>query len=410
MHNIIGEDNTSDMYKRAISENGIAHCNIECALITDLNLSPRGLDKEYAESLPIETPAIRLGVLRDAKVLTTDPKTKEQIIRDCTNRFILLDGNHRLYSKRYVYNQKKINVDITVYDDIYEARLAAYKFNTNHGKPLTDREVARGVLETMKYLKMKNREITFNDVGSYLDITPRQVRLYQYWFKVEKELGVEIAKTKADLLHPFMHQGQMDELREFWEKNKGNTVRELTGARRHFLETGEIINFKTYSIEKILEEEKKEKEIKYAEENKIQEVKVENKVELSGKAIEEKKDDEGDLLSGFMKDTGLVGSGGSKFSGELDEEDKKDLHNRIASSEIINKSKIQLEKLALNLLEDLQDEIIDKCEKMDSISALITQDTEDLEKMKSKKGELEVYFFNITTGINKMKGILNKLN
>lgn len=410
MHNVIGESNIVDMYNKAIVEKGIAHCNIECALITDLNLSPRGLDKEYAESIPMETPPIRVGVIMDK----IDPETNEKVINKYRYKFILLDGSHRLYSKKFIFNQKNINVEVTVYEDIYEAGLAAYKFNTTHGKPLTDREVAKGVLETMKYLKMKNREITYEDVGAYLNITSRQVRLYQYWYRVEKEIGAEIAKTKADLLHPFIHQGQMDELRKFWDENKGNTVRELTGARRHFLETGEIVNFKTYSIEKILEEKKKEKELKEEEEKitnpttEIVEEKVENKVELTGKAIQD--DKSSDILSGFMAETGLIGNGGSKFSGELDEEDKEDLKNRMASAEITPKTKMHLDKLALNVLDELQDEMLDKCEKMDSISALLTKSDEDLEKMKSKKSELEVYFFNITTGLNKMKGILNKLN
>lgn len=354
-------------------------------LILDLNINPRTIDTTYAETMPIETPPVELGYIEDGGA-------SDNI--DLKNKLILVDGNHRTYSKSKVYELSNINAIIQKYPTLDEARIAAYKFNCNHGKSLTDREVAKGVNLTVNVFKKKNKgNVTLTEIAIALGITERQLRMYRYWVEVENVLGQNIEKSKADLLYSFINfstkntekekEVMRNNLKKFWELNKNLYFKDLVQAKKHFNTTGEIVSYEKIKIKNIMSLD----DFNIGSLNKG--MKEEKSVELSAKAklIPEKEE---------LSVVGLVNP-----------TDKKEIKmpevTNISTAEIVMPRKtMSADTMIFNALAKMQEEILDKVDLFEKLYNTITN-AEDLEKIKKRIKEVPVIINNMNSTLQRVE-------
>lgn len=372
--------------------------NVELDLVKDLGINPRKINKMYAEEIPLETPAVILGVVTGEEEYVDN----EGNVHDIKNKLILIDGNHRTYAKKYVYEHKFINARIIKYDTIDDAIIDAYKFNTCHGRPLTDREVAMGVSETIRILRKKEIKPSLNVIATKLGLTQRQVRMYDYWVKVENALGEEIPKSKADLLNSFLNVGAnatreqlmeaVKKLRKFWELNGHLKFIELVEAKKHYAKTGEIVNYEHLKVTQMLSlddfgltppvnlEDNSPKTIEVSKESKN----TKNTNETSSNVCE----------------TGLINASETKESNNLEKFDKE-------MKKDFSKKKITLETLTLNFLSEIQEIVIDKASSFtDLVKSEVENNPETIDNLKKKEPQIRGILANIKAKLNLIENSL----
>ena len=118
---------------------------VEIKSIVDAGINPREVDVKYAEQMSQYVPPILLGIVKN------DEELKDSLI--------IIDGNHRLYSYMNVHCVNSIKAFINVYKTKADAIIDAYRFNINHGKRLSDKEIAFGIKKIAFYLEVTIRII-----------------------------------------------------------------------------------------------------------------------------------------------------------------------------------------------------------------------------------------------------------
>lgn len=372
--------------------------NVELDLVQDLGINPRKINKAYAEEIPLETPAVILGIITDEEEYIDN----QGIIHDIKNKLILIDGNHRTYAKKFVYEHKFINARIIKYNTIDDAIIDAYKFNTCHGRPLTDREVAMGVAETIRILRKKEIKPSLNVIASRLGLTQRQVRMYDYWVKVEGALGEEIPKSKADLLNSFLNVGgnatkeqlmdAIKKLRKFWELNGHLKFLELVEAKKYFAKTGEIVNYEHLKVTQMLS---------------LDDFGLTPPTDMLGiipKNIEVSKESkvpkQSNQIISDANETGLINLNESEDTTNLEKFDKE-------MKKDFSKKKITLETLTLNFLSEIQEIVIDKASSFtDLVKSEIENNPETIDNLKKKEPQIRGILANIKSKLNLIENSL----
>lgn len=371
--------------------------SVSIDVVLDLGINPRTINKAYAEEMPIETPAVILGIITDEEYYVTE---KEEEIR-LKDKLILIDGNHRFYSKKFIFESKNINAKIIKYKTLDDAKIDAYRFNVNHGRALSDREIAKGVSEAIKILRKREVKPNLFDIAAMLGLTQRQVRMYDYWIKVERALGEEIPKSKADLLNSFLKSEKMfprEEvlesirlLKQFWQLNGHLKYVDLVAAKKHFNKTGEIVSYEHYKVEEMLSLDSfsilgpAKKEISETE------IELSNRKEISNN--ENQALSEGDV-------SGLVAPEVDRIQ-QLDKEIKKDFR----------RTKFTLETLTMNFLGEIQEVIIDKSSSFaELLKDEMGRDPELRERLKKKESEIKGILANIKLKLESIESTLGLEN
>lgn len=365
--------------------------SVDISMVLDLQINPRNLNKQYAEEMPLETPPVILGVITDEPEYENE-KGETINIKD---KFILIDGNHRFYSKKHILEEMFINAIIKKYPTMDDAKLDAYKFNTSHGKPLTDREIFRGVMEASNILKKRTGDVNFSEIARMLGITQRQVRMYNYWSVVQKVLGEEIQKSKADLVVSILKTDEVNKkltpesvanLRKFWQLNGHLKYSELVKAKQHYNNTGEIVSFEHANVDKMLSLDSFDV-LGPVKTNVTDAPNVE--VNAKPKTVES---------SAIVGDeTGFV----TKTEENTIEKFNTEMKNNF------KKRQMSIETLTLNLLKGIQETLIDNATSFSKIiKEEIDNNPESKENLRKKGNELKGVLANIKSKIDEIEASL----
>lgn len=224
---------------------------VKIDLITDAGINPRQVDIKYAEQIPLSVPAILLGVIKNDDELE--------------NKLIIIDGNHRLYSFMNVHNVAKCYAKIKFYTNRMEAIIDAYKMNMNHGKRLTDKEVSDGIRKTLLFLKGNTKD-NYIKLAKLLNMSISSMYEYIIWDKIERILGEEVGKIKANKMNTLLkienknkdeitneeRLEKEEQLKKFWSLNKELSVVNITKATRLCKKLGTIVDYGKYKVEMAL--------------------------------------------------------------------------------------------------------------------------------------------------------------
>lgn len=218
---------------------------VKIDLITDAGINPRQVDIKYAEQIPLSVPAILLGIIKNDNELE--------------NKLIIIDGNHRLYSFMNVHNISKCYAKIKFYSNRMEAIIDAYKMNINHGKRLTDKEISDGIRKTLLFLKGNTKD-NYIKLAKLLNISVSSMYEYIIWDKIERILGEEVGKMKANKMNILLKNNNKErqltqeetlekekQLKKFWSLNKNLSVINIVKATRLCKSLGKIVDYERYT-------------------------------------------------------------------------------------------------------------------------------------------------------------------
>lgn len=107
-----------------------------------------------------------------------------------------------------------------------------------------DWENAKLIWGYIKTLKETNEYTTLSNIANKLGITSRELRIYMSWVRTGEILGEIIDKSKADVLNTFITGEEIEEMKRFWSLNKNLSTRELKAAKKIYIESNEIINYR----------------------------------------------------------------------------------------------------------------------------------------------------------------------
>ena len=239
----ITRNNLMEVMNINFEGNEVHDVSIDC--IVDAGLNPREVDIKYAEQIPLSAPPIVLGIINNDEELK--------------NRLIIIDGNHRLYSYLNVHCIKTVGSIVKTYSDRSDAIIDAYKYNVNHGRRLSDKEIGNGIKKITTLLR-KNGEDgkkTYTKLAELLNVSITAIYEYVAWERVENILGERIDKMKAARIHFFLKDQEKGPslLKEFWSLNKDLSYRKLREAAKFYRETGVITDYEQYKIQSALLEE-----------------------------------------------------------------------------------------------------------------------------------------------------------
>ena len=379
--------------------------NIPLGWVEDIGINPRKLDTEYAKTIPVETTPILLGLVTREK--ETDfgngPINLENVL-------FIVDGNHRTYSKKNIHNSESVNAKIKKYETLDDAIIDAYRCNTSHGKLLDDRDIAKGVDETVRILRYKfingktAKKPTLVDIAKNLGITERQVRLYISWTRLEKTLGEKISKKKADILSPFVNDrrelsveaqnAKLVKLKEFWKLNKELTIIDMIEAKKIFVQTGEVVNYTEYKISEMLD---------LGLDDPIEEITKERNngiVELTGK---------GKFVEERVTDIDVNGFTQPKSFSSDDIISPTNTKEEPCKATIPEPKRISEEVFATNVLKTMQEEMLDK---VAIFKDMLTNEknAETKAKLISKASDFKGILNNLQSIITEMVEVVEQLS
>lgn len=381
--------------------------NIPLEWVKDIGINPRKLDIEYAKTIPVETTPILLGLVTGEK--ETDfgngPISLENVL-------FIVDGNHRTYSKKNIHQSEFVNAKIKKFETLDDAIIDAYKCNTSHGKLLDDRDIAKGVDETVRILRYKfingktTKKPTLVDIAKNLGITERQVRLYISWTRLEKTLGEKISKKKADILSPFVNDrrelsveeqnAKLVKLKEFWRLNKELTIIDMIEAKKIFVQTGEVVNYTEHKVSEMLDLGLDDPIEETVEET------TDRVVELTGKerVVTERTDSIDVDENGFTQPKSL----------SLDDIiSPKNSKEETGRSIVPEPKRISEEIFATNVLKTMQEEMLDK---VAIFKDMLTNEknAETKAKLISKASDFKGILNNLQSIIAEMVEVVEQLN
>lgn len=223
-----------------INENEVFTVALDC--IYDAGINPREVDIKYAEQIPLSAPPIVLGIVENDEELS--------------GKLVIVDGNHRMYSFLNVHGVDKIFANVKKYKSRGAAIIDAYRYNLNHGRRLSDKEIAKGIRKTILFLKSEDMDNTYRELARMLNISITSFYEYLRWDKIEKVIGEETDKIKANKLFFMLKEIDGENLiRKFWELNKNLPVRKFVDALRLYKAEGKVVDYEHYVVKKALEKE-----------------------------------------------------------------------------------------------------------------------------------------------------------
>lgn len=242
--------------------NTIYEVDLNC--IYDAGLNPREIDIKYAEEISLNIPPIIIGIIKNSDI----------------KKFAIIDGNHRFYNRSKVEKTETIQAFIRVYNTQTEAFIDAYKANLEHGRRLTDREELKGIQRIINCLKEENPDVTSVEIAKLLDMKFQRVSEYFCWIDVNKVLGKEIVKWKAQKLAFMIKSDESGEtLRKFWNLNSNLSKPDFLSAIKHFKNNDkEVVDFKKLKISSILENDDFDDGLRIKKEEKIN--RLSDKIEI----------------------------------------------------------------------------------------------------------------------------------
>ena len=209
--------------------------------IVDAGINPREIDIKYAEQIPLSAPPINLGVIKN------DDELKDKLI--------IIDGNHRLHSVMNVHCVNSIKAYINIYNTRADAIIDAYRFNVNHGKRLSDKEIANGIKKIAVLLRGEDKDNgkTYTELSKLLNMSLSSIYEYVAWDKVESVLGEKIDKLKAvKIFFILKEEDGVNKLKKFWELNKNLSFRKIYEAAKFYKETGIIADYEQYKAQQAI--------------------------------------------------------------------------------------------------------------------------------------------------------------
>lgn len=238
----IARNNLMDIMAMNFDGKDIHDVLVDC--IVDAGINPREVDIKYAEQIPLSAPPICLGIINN------DDELK--------NKLIIIDGNHRMHSFLNVHRVDRVKANIKSYGNRAEAIIDAYKFNVNHGRRLSDKEIVNGIKKITVLLRGddNNKKKTYTELSKLLNMSLSSIYEYVAWDRVENVLGEKIDKLKATKIF-FILKGDdgVNKVRKFWELNKNLSFRKIYEAAKFYKETGIITDYEQYKINSALLEE-----------------------------------------------------------------------------------------------------------------------------------------------------------
>lgn len=218
-----------------IKVNTVYEIDLDC--IYDAGLNPREIDIKYAEEISLNIPPIIVGIIKESPI----------------KKFAIIDGNHRYYNRSQIEKTKTIPAFIRVYKNETSAFIDAYKANLEHGKRLTDREELKGMQRIIGYLKEENPYIAYTEIAEMINLPFQRVSEYISWIEVNKALGKEIVKWKAQKLAFLLKKDDNgNTLKKFWELNSNLAKPDLLKAIKLYRGNGEIVDYKTIKVKELL--------------------------------------------------------------------------------------------------------------------------------------------------------------
>ena len=209
--------------------------------IVDAGINPREVDIKYAEQIPLSVPPINLGIIKE------DEELKDKLI--------IIDGNHRLYSVLNVHCVNSIKAFINVYKTKADAIIDAYRFNINHGKRLSDKEIAFGIKKIAVLLRGddKDNKKTYTELSKLLNMSMSSIYEYVAWEKVESVLGEKIDKLKATKIFFILKEDNgVEKIKKFWNLNRNLSFKKINEAAKFYRETGIIADYEQYKTQQAL--------------------------------------------------------------------------------------------------------------------------------------------------------------
>lgn len=289
--------------------NTIYEVDLNC--IYDAGLNPREIDIKYAEEISFNIPPIIIGIIKNSDI----------------KKFAIIDGNHRFYNRSKVEKTETIQAFIRVYNTQTEAFIDAYKANLEHGRRLTDREELKGMQRIINCLKEENPNITSVKIAELLNMKFQRVSEYFCWIDVNKSLGKEIVKWKAQKLAFMLKSDDSGEtLRKFWNLNSNLSKPDFLLAIKHFKKNDdEVVDFKKLKISSILENDNFDDGLRIKKEEKIN--RLSDKIEIDTEQnIKEEEKPQNEINKEISKEEDLKNEEESRFDNLKDfpEEDNLD--------------------------------------------------------------------------------------
>ena len=307
----IKKTNLKEMLNTEFDGKEVYTVDTDC--IVDAGINPREIDVKYAEQIPLSVPPINLGIIKE------DDELKDKLI--------IIDGNHRLYSVLNVHCINHIKACINVYRSRSEAIIDAYKFNVNHGKRLSDKEIATGIKKIAVLLRGEDKDSgkTYTELSKLLNLSLSSIYEYVAWDKVENVLGEKIDKLKAAKIFFILKEDDgVNKLRRFWSLNKNLSFRKIKEAARLYRETGVISDYEQYRANQALLEDD--------DEDGIENETIIKPVSLSGyySKVDDTDDNDTDGLNEFHE---------LPEDKDVDDEDEEEGYNYVSKTEEIEEGR-----------------------------------------------------------------------